>query len=454
MNPESAQRTTSLVVDRFRDLEASATLAINERSKRLKQTGKTVYRFGLGQSPFPVPPVVVDALRAAAHEKDYHDVQGYPPLRDAVAAHHNRHEGTSYSRDDIIIGPGSKELLFMLQMIFDGEVLLPSPCWVSYAPQAHILNRPVRHIDTSAMNGWRLSPQDLEKAALHNPNSAKLLILNYPGNPDGLTYTIEQLSALATVARAHNIIVLSDEIYGLVHHKGEHVSMARVYPEGTIISSGLSKWCGAGGWRLGTHAYPQNLRTLLKVMCSIASETFTSVAAPIQYAACTAYSPNSEIDDYLVRSRAVLALIAEHMLKRLRQADIMVQGAEGGFYLWLDFGQHREALNARGLHTSPDLCNAILNESSVAILPGTAFGRPAKELTARLAYVDFDGAAALANLPEGSTGPSERLTFLEEFCGHTLEGLEQLLSWVGTSYEAPTPSPQKKYFRKNAVIRV
>jgi len=132
------------------------------------------------------------------------------------------------------------------------------------------------------------------------------LVLNYPGNPDGLTYTADELKEIARVAREYEIILLSDEIYGQLHHKGGHVSVARYYPEGTIISSGLSKWCGAGGWRLGTFTFPQSLDWLMESMAAVASETYTSVSAPIQYAGVQAFRGSMAIERYLWNARRIL----------------------------------------------------------------------------------------------------------------------------------------------------
>ena len=118
----------------------SATLAINERSPELRAAGHDVIRLGLGQSPFPVPICVVDALRRHAHEKAYLPVEGLPALREAISDYLQRTEGLIYESDQILVGPGTKELMFSLQLALDADVLLPAPSWVSYAPQAHIAN--------------------------------------------------------------------------------------------------------------------------------------------------------------------------------------------------------------------------------------------------------------------------------------------------------------------------
>jgi aspartate/methionine/tyrosine aminotransferase len=132
-----------------RDIRPSATLAIHELSDALIREGRKVYRLGLGQSPFPVPPSVVQALRDHAHEKDYLPVRGLPALREAIADHVLRNTGVSYSPGLVQTGPGSKELIFLTQLILDVEVLLPSPSWVSYQPQATLAGRDLTWLTTT-----------------------------------------------------------------------------------------------------------------------------------------------------------------------------------------------------------------------------------------------------------------------------------------------------------------
>ena len=124
-----------------RGLEKSATLAINEKSRQMIREGREVFRLGLGQSPFPVPDEVVEALRRNAHQKDYLPVKGLYELREAIASFNLRMHKVDDSPDDVIIGPGSKELIFILQLVYYGDLIIPTPSWVSYAPQAKIIGR-------------------------------------------------------------------------------------------------------------------------------------------------------------------------------------------------------------------------------------------------------------------------------------------------------------------------
>jgi len=410
----------------IRGMKPSATVAINERSDALRADGRDIIKFGLGQSPFPVPEIVVQALRDHAHEKDYLPVKGLRTLRDAVADFHARRDGIEgRTGDDVLVGPGSKELLFLLQLVFYGDLVIPAPAWVSYAPQARIIGRTVRMVPTDPNDGWRLQPERLAQLCEEDEGRPRILVLNYPSNPTGLSFDASQLHAIATIARKHQLVVVSDEIYGEVHHKGAHVSLARFYPEGTIISAGLSKWCGAGGWRIGTFFFPPEMRWLLDAMATAASETYTSVCAPIQYASVRAFESGPEIESYLSASRRVLHALGRWCATTLRSAGIGVDDPDGAFYLFPDFEPLRAHLEGKGVRTAEQLCSALLEETGVAILPGTDFGRPHGELTCRLAYVDFDGARAIQDADTALD-----FEWMKAHCPKVIDGIERMVRFV------------------------
>ena len=413
-----------------RGLTPSATLAINEKSSELRQNGKHIYKLGLGQSPFPVPGPVVEELKVNAFQKDYLPVNGLMSLRTAVAEWYHKRQGLDFRIEDILVGPGSKELMFILQLVYYGDLVIPTPSWVSYAPQAHIIGRHVRWLPTHSENEWLLMPEELERLCSGDKNRPRLVILNYPSNPTGRTYTINELKALAKVAREYKVILLSDEIYGELHHQGRHVSIARFYPEGTIVSNGLSKWCGAGGWRLGVFAFPKSLDWLGNAMAVVASETYTSTSAPIQFAAVRAFQGGTEIEHYLVKCRRILSALGKYAYMNLLEAGIHVAKPQGGFYLFPDFTSYKEKLAKRDINTSKDLCQLLLEQTGVAILPGSHFGRPDEELTARIAYVDFDGARALEAAEQYDLSKPLNESFLETYTHNTITAIDLIVSWT------------------------
>ncbi|MDT8323197.1 MAG: aminotransferase class I/II-fold pyridoxal phosphate-dependent enzyme [Bacteroidota bacterium] len=411
-------------------LGISATVAINDRSNRMLAEGKDVIKLGLGESPFPVPTSVVEALKSSAHEKSYLEVKGLPALREAVADHHVRTFGITRDPADVIIGPGSKELMFVLQLAYHGDLIIPAPSWVSYAPQAKILGRDIHWISTRYENDWLLQADELEQICFDDPDRARLMIINYPSNPTGRTYTSEQLKDLADVARRHRVVVLSDEIYGKLHHDGMHRSIVEHYPEGTIFSGGLSKWCGAGGWRLGLFVFPENLRWLRDAMLTVGSETYTSTSSPIQHAAVAAFRYDDEIEEYLQDERRILKALGATITEMLQAAGVRVKCPQGAFYIFPDFSAFADRFALWGISSSAKMCEKLLEDTGVAILPGSDFGRPDSEFTARLAYVDFDGSKALAGARQLPADQLPGQEFLMRYCGRIIDAAQRITKWL------------------------
>ncbi len=409
-------------------LAPSSALALSERVDAQRASGELVSKLTLGQSPFPVPERMVAALRDAASAKDYAPIQGYAPLRKAIAKYVEGRLGIDRTADDVVIGPGSKELLFLLQLVFAGDLVVPTPAWGSSVPQATLIGRRVVPVPASAEDGFLLRPAMLEQALASEPRRPRLLVLNYPSNPTGLTYRADELRELGQIAQRHELLVLSDEVYGELHHKGQHTSVARYYPEGTIVSTGLSKWVGAGGWRLGCLVFPDQLRPILSAMVAVASETFSSTSMPIQRAAVVAFEGGEDIERYLFQVRRVLSALGRFTARRLQSYGLRCAQPTGGFHVFADFGP---ALGGRAsIDGSAALTARLANEARVALVPGVAFGRPRDELTARLAYVDFDGSRALAAV---SVIPKEQPvdeTFLRRHCEPTVEAVERIGHWV------------------------
>ncbi|GAA4268988.1 pyridoxal phosphate-dependent aminotransferase [Hyunsoonleella aestuarii] len=413
-----------------RNLKKSATLVINELSNNLITKGINVFKLGFGQSPFPVPKIVVDALKENAHQKDYLQVKGLPVLRKEIAFFYKRNYELSVSDADVIIGPGSKELIFNFQLVYNfKELLLPKPSWVSYEPQALLNNRKNAWLGTKEENDWKLTPTDIINYCEHSQNKIRVLILNYPSNPLGISYSSTELKALAVVLKQYNILVISDEIYGETHFKGYHQTLAKYYPEGTIISTGLSKWAGAGGWRLGVFIFPKKLRFILDAMAVVASETFTSTSAPIQYAAVEAYKQNESINTYLADTRKILKAVGMYTYNYLKDIGVSLPKPEGGFYVFPNFEKWKDTLAKRNILTNTQFCNTLLNETGVALLPGVAFGFPEEVFTARLSYVDFDGTLVLKILNKQPNATVDNL-FVEKHCPRIVEALRKIEIWL------------------------
>jgi aspartate/methionine/tyrosine aminotransferase len=384
----------------FTTVEASATLAINERARALRAAGETVWHFGFGESPFPVPEPMQAALRDAAGEKAYLPSEGLPELRQAAADFLCAHWGCEFRLEQIVVGPGSKELIFDLLAILPGSVLVPAPAWVSYGPQARLLRRRFVPIPTSREAGYRLDPASLQSACRANPGQ-KVLILNNPVNPTGTVYGEEDLRRLAEVCRAEDVVVIADEIYGHVNFGlVDQVSLAAILPERTIVTTGLSKVFAAGGWRLGIAAIPAAFDALRAPLRAMISETFSAVAAPVQYGAIPAFEFGAQIRAHVEKAAAIHAAASSYVHERLINAGLNCPRGEGAFYLFPDFDNQREALTRLSVTTGAGLASSLLEDARVATLPAEAFFLPATHLGLRLAVVDFDGSKAFKVFPQ------------------------------------------------------
>ncbi|MGB1288769.1 MAG: aminotransferase class I/II-fold pyridoxal phosphate-dependent enzyme, partial [Aggregatilineales bacterium] len=199
------------------------------------------------------------------------------------------------------------------------------------------------------------------------------------------------------------------------------------YPERTLITTGLSKWCGAGGWRLGVQIVPADApEALKKALIGLASETFSSAATPIQVAAIQAYVRDNETETYLRLQCDLLREIGIQVHRKLADAGIAVHPPEGAFYLLLDFSPLQDILKSRGITTDEQLCEQILRDTGVALLPGIAFGLPVEALTARLSYVDFNGTSLL----DAMKHTDDTSTVIQQNCSHMFEGISRLVSWL------------------------
>lgn len=416
-----------------RDITLSPTLGINERVKALWAAGETVYHFGFGESRFPVHPKLQAGLAENAHHKGYLPVQGLAALREAIAAYDGRIRHTTISPDQVMVGPGSKALIYALQMALAGDLLLPTPSWVSYAPQAKLLGKRVIFVRGTAGNGYQLTLEALADAVQQSDSETKILLINSPNNPAGYMFSAEFLQALAGYCRQNRIVVISDEIYAQVSHGFQpHVSLAEFYPEGTIVVGGLSKHLSLGGWRLGKVVVPQEQPALLPALRTIASEIWSTPTAPVQYTAVTAYSYDPDIEAYIAECSQIHAARTRHIWEMFDELGMTCPQPQGGFYLIPNFDRWREPLARRGVHNSEELAHYLLEKYHIATLPGTAFGVSANELSLRIAtsYVDMETDEAAANILAAWRQTPDKEVFIAQHQPQMTRALAQFRQFV------------------------
>ena len=426
---------TSISINKNINLEASATLAINERVKEMWKNGKTVYHLGFGEARFLVHSKIQEALIENADKKSYIAVQGLPELREAIAHYYGERLKLKFNAEQVLVAPGSKALLFAVQLALDADVLLVAPAWVSYEPQAQLIEKKAIIVKSNADNGFRLNFEALDEALKQCTKKKKLLIINSPNNPTGLMLEPEFLKELAEYCRKHEIIVMSDEIYGQVAHGDiPHESLAKYYPEATIIMGGLSKHLSLGGWRLGKAIIPKEMPELVNSLNAIASEIWSAASSPIQYAALKAYSTDPDVEAYIQDCVSLHGLRTKFIWEGLTKAGIRCPKPQGAFYMMPDFNAYREALKKRAVFTSIDLAQYLLEEHQIASLPGKAFGLEEDDLALRLStsFIDLEDDAKARDILDAWQNNTPADVLLQEKHPHSHAMLKQFEAFIAS----------------------
>ncbi|MCL2584916.1 MAG: pyridoxal phosphate-dependent aminotransferase [Streptosporangiales bacterium] len=398
----------------------SATLAAGQELDERRQRGERVLPMAFGEAGVPAAPILRYALASASHQNGYGPVAGTAALREAAAGYWTR-RGLPTSPGDVVCGPGSKALLYGLLLSLGGsvDVAVARPSWVSYAAQATLTGtRPV-HVPVPAgaagvpAAGGVPDPDLLEvaaKAAAADGRRLGAVIVTLPDNPTGTLASAGLVQAVTEVARRHDMLIISDEIYRDLAFDGPDAvtSPASLAPERTVITSGLSKNLALGGWRLGVARVPSGdgpLDGLRESLLASGSEIWSAPAAPVQQAAALAFEELPDITERVKVSRRLHSRVAREVASAFSAAGALVAPPSGAFYLYPDFGPHRDLLAGRyGVKTSADLAGLLLEKYGIGVLPGSAFGDADDALRMRVATSRLYGdtpsrqEAALASL--------------------------------------------------------
>ena len=386
------------------------------------------YGFAFGQSPFPVPKLIQEALIKNVDKGAYAAVPGIPELREAISKYNKHYFEMDIAPQRIYVGPGTKELIFNLLEVLHGTVILPTPAWLGYLPQIRFLKKNYHMLPTRANK--KISPQDLRKLALRLQDRQKILILNNPHNPTGLLYDKLELEEIADVCREQNITVISDEIYALTTYDfSKFVSMGKIYPEGTFVTNGLSKSHAAGGYRLGYVIFPQHAVDLKLQFKKILATEYTAVSTPIQHAAIAGFEISKEIDEYFEVTRNIHQLMGEYTHHTLTSIDgVKATKPEGTFYLLADFNAFATDLQNAKITTSQKLSESlIVHPYHTAIVGGDSLVLERTDFSARIAYVDYDGSQVYQKyLQERPKSSSEKTEFIKKYAPKVVAGLDML----------------------------
>ncbi|WP_260286000.1 pyridoxal phosphate-dependent aminotransferase [Peribacillus aracenensis] len=359
---------------RVQSLTPSTTLAITAKAKELKAQGLDIIGLGAGEPDYNTPKHIIDAALLSMNEGQtkYTPSAGLPKLKEAIAAKLKRDQGLEYKPSEIVVGSGAKHALYTLfQAILDeeDEVIVPIPYWVSYPEQIKLADgKPVYVVGTEE-NQYKITKEQLEQAITEK---TKAVIINSPSNPTGMLYSREELAAIGEVCLAHDILIVSDEIYEkLVYGNAKHTSIAEISPElkkQTIIINGVSKSHSMTGWRIG---YAVGDESIIKAMTNLASHSTSNPTTTAQYGAIAAYEGTQEpVEEMRQSFEGRLNTIYDKLVEIPGISCIKPQGA---FYL---FPNVKRAVELTGYSNVEEFTTALLEEAQVAVIPGSGFGAP------------------------------------------------------------------------------
>ncbi len=381
---------------RAQAMSPSPTMAIDAKSKQMKADGIDVVNFSVGEPDFDTPDHIKRAGIKAIEEgfTKYTPAAGTLELRKAVCEKLRKENGLEYAPEQIVVSNGAKQSLYnAFQVLLDpgDEVIIQAPYWVSYPEMVKLAGGVPVVVQTDESTGFKMTPEMLK--AKITPRT-RAINLNSPSNPTGAVYTRSELEALAEVAVAHDLIIVTDEMYEkLLYDGAEHVSIASLGPEvkrRTITINGLSKAYAMTGWRMG---YAAAETPIAKAMSALQSQSTSGPSSISQKAAVEALLGNQEPVEVMRRE---FDKRRTHMMNRLNELpgfSVKVP-PQGAFYLFPNVsGTFGKTIRGRQITTSDELAEVILEHAQVAVVPGTGFGAPN--------YVRFSYATSLERIDEG-----------------------------------------------------
>ena len=362
--------------ERLSAVAPSATLAISARAAELRAKGVDVFAFGVGEPDFEPPAFVLEAAREAILKgaSKYTAVTGIPELKEAIRDSVKARRGYTCDTSEICVSVGAKHALFNLAIALyeaGDEVVIPAPYWVSYPEQVRMMGATPVIVETTAKDGFRVSPEALEAAL--NPRT-KAFILCSPSNPTGSAYDAESMGRLLEVMSRHDAWFIIDEIYAdLVYDGFKHASPRALRPDladRIIVVDGVSKSYAMTGWRIGWTIAP---KALTKTLDLVQGQSTTNATTVSQHAAIAALrGPQDTLEDM----RAKFEARRNRMVQGLNDIPgVQCRMPEGAFYAFPDVSALLgKSYGSLRIETDADLARLFLDEGHVACVPGSGFG--------------------------------------------------------------------------------
>jgi|SRR5208283_1112895 len=360
-------------------VKPSAIMAVTQQARDLKAKGRDIISLSIGEPDFDTPENIKEAAIAAIKrgKTKYPPVLGIPPLREAIAAKFKRENGLDYKASDTIVATGGKQILynaFLVTMNRGDQVIIPAPFWVSYHQMVLINGGEPVIVPTRLENGFKLQPEDLERAI--TPRT-KWVVLNSPSNPTGAAYTRAELKALIDVLMRHpHVWVLTDDMYEhLVYGDFEFTTPVQVEPalkSRTLTMNGVSKAYAMTGWRIGYAAGPT---ALIKAMDMVQGQQTSGACTIAQWASVEALNGPQ---DFIPVRRKAFAERRDLVVSMLNQAKhLKCPNPEGAFYVYPSVAGAigKTARSGKVIATDEDFVSELLEQEGVAAVHGSAFGQ-------------------------------------------------------------------------------
>jgi len=379
-------------------INPSGTMVISNKSRALKLQGKPVIGFGAGEPDFPSPKYVVDAaIKAVSDPKNhkYSPAAGLQSLREVIAKTTKDYSGFEISSDNVIVTNGGKQAIltaFFSTLDPGDEVIIPAPYWTTYPEAVKIAGGTPVFVETEKSNNFKVTVEQLEKSKTDN---TKMLVWCSPSNPTGVVYTKEEAEEIYEWIFKNDIWILSDELYEHLVYEGEKSPSPAIYdPEfkNTIIVNGVSKSYSMTGWRVGWLLGNNNLIGIGKKIQSQATSNVSNVS---QLAAEAALLNGLEVTNEMKIAFNRRRLFATEKINSIPNLNVVE--STGAFYLFVDVSYY--CSKEKGLNTSEELCDWLLENYYIAFVPGEVFGTPG---FMRLSYAlsDEDLDTGLSRLSE------------------------------------------------------
>lgn len=369
----------------------SPNLALDQLVARRQAAGEPIVHLGFGESRLPVFPPLAERLTSGADRNAYGPVAGDDAVRAAVAGYFTRRRLPTDAAQ-VLLAPGSKPLLLALQLVHPGDVLLASPCWVTYGPQAKLAGKHAIGVPIPDECGGVPNPVALREAvvaARGRGQDPRIVVLTSPDNPTGTFAPPHLVRELCAVAEEEDLLLVSDEIYRDILHDpdAEFLSPAEVVPDRTIVVTGLSKSLALGGWRIGAARFPATPagERLRDDVASVASEVWSTLAGPMQAVAEYAFSEPPEIRDRLRDDARLHGTVAKAVYDIVVASGALCRPPTGGFYVYPDFEPLRGELAGRGVTDGASLQSRLIDQHGIAVLAGVHFGDDPRALRFRAA---------------------------------------------------------------------